>query len=593
MARAHDPLRLLDLRRPLTDEEDRVLADACRDILAQYRATVARAGLLDPLSARARRAFLHLGGDSARPSASLKDYDSEHWGPFLGVSTEGSAAAAIRDAALQSPKIRALPARQTPAPLVVGVAVDAERLGGVGEVAVGPDEYAHVWLACVDRVLVTTNIGTRVNVRFYRREPRVVVRGDRAGTLRRAKEELVAAFRPFVDTPDGKPRPLTVFVDIPRFVRMTVPRKRRVLTELAEFVASGGAAGRRRAPKGQRLGLAVWVGRGLAGKNATIDAIDLAASAGIGEVLVDGVVRKSADAAVSLAGLLDYFEPGIVGPLLRRAEGKKVRLRPANVPDADTIARAIWVALATARSMGANLGKYGCFPLTRAETGRVVELVQGWLQHWSAAPVFFVDQGLIREGAVDVERDLPRGIEAWLETVAKHGVRVVLIDTVDKSTGRSLLKTSAHDTRGYLSLRQIERVERRARTLGVKVLWAGGLRLSDAFALGKLRVFGIYVTTAAATTVAAVGSYANDPGLAGVKQPTLEAVLRAKILLEAGFLSASLEGDAGSNLAATAERLLTAVESGDTASINDLTTALALACRAGWPAHWRRRRKTT
>jgi hypothetical protein len=584
---ARDPLRLLDLKRPLTKEEDRVLAGSCLDILGSYRKAVAHGAASSALRKRARRAFLHLGGDPARSTGSLKDYDHNRYGPFLGVSDEGSAAAAIREAGFESPKVRALAKPGQRTPLVVGLGLDAERLGGVGEVAVGPEEYADVWLECVDRVLVTTNIGTRVNLRVYRREPRVVLKSGDAKAMAAAKAAIAEAFKPFVETPDKQPRPLTVLVDIPRYVRMTTRQKRAALAKLARFVTSGQAAGARRAPDGQVLGLTAWVRGGLPGKDEALAAIDLASSAGMDVVVLDGVKRKTADAAISLAGLLDYFAPGIVGPLLRRAAEKRVRLRAANLPDTDTIARSIWVALTTARNMGVNLGKYGCFPLTLAEIDHVVEQVQSWLPAWSAAPVFFVDQGLMRAGAVDVERDLPRGLEAWLDTVAAHGVRVVLIDTVDKATGRRLLKKSADDRTGYLTARQIARVEAHARNVGIKALWAGGFRLRDAFAMGQLGVFGIYVTSAAATTIPVGGSYVRDPALAGVKEPSKEAVIRTKILLEAGFLSSRLAGDAGGSIASAAATLLASLDAPEPRTVAADTAALARICVKGWQRHWK------
>src|SRR5262249_32689489 len=162
----------------------------------------------------------------------------------LGVSDEGSAAGAIRDAALESPKVQALPKGESATPLVVGVAVDAERLGGIGEITVGPEEYADIWLACIDRILMTTNVGTRVNLRAYRRPPRVKRTRPGKRDLERAKQEIAAAFRPFVETPDGRPRPLTVLVDIPRRASMTSVRRKAALQELAQFVRSGKAAGR-------------------------------------------------------------------------------------------------------------------------------------------------------------------------------------------------------------------------------------------------------------------------------------------------------------------------------------------------------------
>jgi hypothetical protein len=574
---------------PLTPEEDRAVARSCLDILTSYRAAVATGAAPAELRTRARDAFLHVGGDPARSTCSLKDYDHHRYGPFLGVSDEGSAAAAIREAGFESPKVRALahPAQRTP--LVVGLGLDAERLGGVGEVAVGPEEYSDIWLECVDRVLVTTNIGTRVNVRVYRREPRVLLRGGDARAIAEARTAIAEAFKPFVETPDKRPRPLTVLVDIPRYVKMTTKQKTAALAKLARFVASGDAAGTKGAPDGQVLGLAAWVRGGLPGKAEALAAIDLASSAGLPVVIVDGVKRKAADAAISLAGLLDYFPPGIVGPLLRRAKAKRVRLRAANLPDTDTIARSIWVGLTTARNMGANLGKYGCFPLTLAEIDHVVEQIQSWLPAWSAAPVFFVDQGLMRAEAVDVERDLPRGIEAWLDTVAKHGVRVVLVDSCDKATGRRLLKASSTDKVGYLTAGQIARVDAHARGLGIKALWAGGFHVRDAFTMGKLGVFGIYVTSAAATTIPVGGSYVRDPALAGVKEPSKEAVLRTKTLLEAGFLASRLAGDAGAAIERTAARLLASLNNvpPEPTTIAADTVALADACIKGWRRHWK------
>jgi len=571
----------------MTDAQARAFAGDCLKVLASYRKAVARGQASAALRTQAREAFLHLGGDPARSTASLKDYDHERYGPFLGVSDEGSAAPAIREAGYASPKVRALPRGEKASPFIVGLALDAERLGGVGEVAVGPEEYADIWLECVDRVLVTTNVGTRVNMRTYRREPRIPLMTGDAKALADAKTAIAAAFKPFVDTPDAKPRPLTVLIDIHNKSTMDDAQKLAAMAELTSYVASGAAAGAKwkKAPAGQKLGLVVWPRLGPTGRDQTFAAIDLASRAGLDLVVIDGVKRKAADASISLAGLLDYFPAGIVGPLVRRAKERKVTIRAANLPDTDTIARSIWVSLTTARSMGANLGKYGCFPLTLAEIDHVVEQVQSWLPWWSAAPVLFVDEGVMQVGSVDVEHDLPRGLEAWLDTVASHGVRVVLIDTVNKSTARRLLKKTRDDTSGYLTLEQITRVEQYARSKGIKALWAGGFHLRDAYDLGRLGVFGIYVTTAAATTIPVVGSYVRDPALAGVKEPSKAAVLRTKVLLEAGFLSAKL-GARGAGIERQAQALLAAQDAGDAKAAEQSTAALATACVSGWKDYW-------
>jgi hypothetical protein len=593
-----DCLPLLGVDRMLTAEEDRALAHACRQTLTDYRKVVIVGVPSAKLATCARRALLHLGGDPARSGASVKHYDHIRYGPFLGVSDEGSAAGQIREAAFDSPKVRALPKTLGRTPLAVGVAVDAERLGGIGEVAVGPDEYARVWLEAVDRLLITTNIGTRVNMRVYRREPLVVISRDTPEATNTAKAEIVAAFKPFIETPNKRPRPLTVFIDIPRYARIRPARKREMLSELVEFVSSGEAAGagKKTAPPNQQLGLATWVRLGPSGRDEAIAAIDLAASVGMRVVVLDGVKRKAADRAVSLAGLLEYFPPGLVGPLLRHAAKRNIQIRTANLPDTNTIARSTWVGLTTARNFGAHLGKYGCFPLTRSETDHVVGHIQAWLSDWSPAPVFFVDQGLLREGGVDVKHDVARGLRYWLQTVAAHSVRVVLIDTVDKATGKRLLKRFSKDNMGFLGPSQVRKAEALAHKLGIKVLWAGGLDLRDVYFMGKLGVFGIYVTSAAATTIPVSGSYTHDPALAGLKEPSKEEVLRTKIILEAGFLCTRLVKDLAAKIEDLAEKLLEAYENRYKRAVATHTPALASACEAGWHAYWKtlaiKRKKT-
>jgi hypothetical protein len=123
--------------------------------------------------------------------------------------------------------------------------------------------------------------------------------------------------------------------------------------------------------------------------------------------------------------------------------------------------------------------------------------------------------------------------------------------------------------------------------LGVKVLWAGGLGLRDAFEMGKLGVFGIYVTSAAATTIPVAGSYIRDPSLAGLKEPSKEAVLRTKTLLEAGFLSGRLGDSAAARLKRLAEVLLAAHHAKDAGAVKKHSETLASACITGWRAYWK------
>ena len=70
------------------------LADACRGRSIDYRRRCRRQRNARAHRTRARRRFCISGAIRRAPSASLKDYDHARYGPFLGISDEGSAAAA-------------------------------------------------------------------------------------------------------------------------------------------------------------------------------------------------------------------------------------------------------------------------------------------------------------------------------------------------------------------------------------------------------------------------------------------------------------------------------------------------------------------
>jgi hypothetical protein len=472
----------------------------------------------------ARRAMAVLGGQAEPTLETLADYDHRRFGPLLGVSDEGSATAAIRHGALASPKCAALGRR---VPLTVGVAHDAERLGAVGEVAVGPDEYAAIRLACRGRLLTTTNVGTRVNLRHFLAPPEVRVRpGPTEPAVAAAVEHLKERFAPFVRTPSGRPRPLTVLV---RFAPKAPARQRRdVLRRLQEAVAAGDFC----KPKFHRLGLLVELTRTGAGRlTEARSGIDLAADCGVAEVALDGSGR----AAVARAGLLNTFEPDELAEVLGYAAGRKVRVGPPLRVDPQTTARHVWTGLSVARNMGFELGKYGLVPLTFEEQKEVIARVQYWFPHWCAAPVYYLDHPLVTATDVYHGDRLDKGIRRWLDMVAKLKVRVVLIDTAEKAEGRRLLKDAWDDARGFLTAGQVIALTAHAERIGVKVLWAGGITLPQAYEFGLMRVFGVYVTSAAAGPGPVGTKYRRDPYLAGSREPQAEAVARVKLLLEAGF----------------------------------------------------------
>jgi hypothetical protein len=523
--------------KALSSRDERRLYDAHRAILRAYRALVGSGA--EPgksWQAPADAALRYLGGDSDQHSRSLKHYDHHRYGPFLGVSDDGDSAEVIRRAALDSPKARALGKTE---PLTVGVALDAERLGGVGEVPVGPDEFADIWRECIDRTLLTTNVGGRAHLWLYRLTPIVTIAdGDSDAALTKAKAGLAEAFKPFLKTPDGKARQLTAFVEFPLHTERPLEQQQTLLAALQHYVQSGEVT----APRVHHLGLSVRVGWETKGADAAIRAIDLAQATGTGTVGIDGVVRKEADRVGSFPGLLNYLPPADVARVLSHAEARKIRVRPRRQVDPDTVARSIWSTLNTARAMGLDLGKYGLFPLTLEECDIVVGLIQQWFPDWSAAPVYYVDQPVTYRTRVYDGNDRAAGLEAWLKMVATHKVKVVLIDTVDKAEGWKMLRDGESKDKGLLDEKEIARLSALGEKLGIKVLWAGGITLAQADRFGKLGVFGIYVTTAAAASIAVTKKYEHDRALPASKRPSYRGVLDVKTILEAGYLGERLKG---------------------------------------------------
>jgi hypothetical protein len=522
--------RIRRIRRSMT-RDDYPLSDAYREVLREYRALASSTkepGLRwRPL---VREALGFLGGQGDRHTSSLVDYDHIRLGPFLGISDEGDAARTIRRAAFATPKAQAIGAKRSP--ISIGIALDAERLGSIGEVPVGPDEFAHIWRECVGRTLMTTNVGSRVNLRLYRQQALVTIPSGKDGVvLKLAKTALAAAFKPFLEAPGG-PRPLEVFVEFEFGSGRSAKEQRRFLKALRDYVRRGRIA----RPKIHHMGLSVRIGWDKKGLGTALRAVDLASSAGIDRVSVDGVVRKEADRVVSQPGLLNYLPPQLVTVLIKHARSKGVSVRAINQVDSDTVAREIWAGLNTARAMGLDLGKYGLFPLSLEECDSVVGQVQRWFPDWSAAPVFYVDQGIVSRSRVYVGADTAKGIEAWLRIVAKHKVRIVLIDTVDKSQGWRILKSDA-DPKGILSSGQIAKLSALGRQLGINVLWAGGITLQQAYEFGRLGVFGIYVTTAASKPAPVTSEYEHDPELAAEKRPTFAGIVNVETLLGGGYLA--------------------------------------------------------
>ena len=473
-------------------------------------------------------AIMSLGGVADPSSISLRDYNHALYGPFLGVSDEGSAVHNIRRAALTSPKVKAL---GHATPIQVGVAHDAERLAAVGEVAVGPEEYRDIILGGQGSILTTTNVGTRLNLRYYKMRPIVrIPKGDTGDAIRVGLRKIKELVDPFMHAPGGKPRLLTILAYFDRKTPFT--KRLAILKDLNEAMAKGEFCN----PKWHKLALladVAWGQRGLRIAKATVD---LAREAGILEVALQGEVRWEAENKISMPGLLNYFRPQHLSDLLDYARRNKVKVSPKNLVDPDTVARNVWASLQSARGMGLHLGKYGLFPLTLEESGEIMGLIQRWFSNWAAAPAFYIDFPHLSESAVYTEGDIVRATKRWLSIVSRHKIPIVLLDTADKDRGRKLLKNGPSDRVGIFTLGQITDIDRYASKRGIRCLWAGGVTLLQAFELGKLRLFGIYVTTSAAKIRPVSKRYARDPMLAAEREPTFHGVYRTKLILEAGFL---------------------------------------------------------
>jgi len=560
---------------------------AWREVLHLYEDVVTRTGKDAPapeckgfadLKQLARRAFAALGGMAEPVLASLRDYDNTTYGAYLGVSDEGRVAERIRDAFLKSPKALA---HGKPEPLVVGCAVDAERLGGAGEVPVVPDEYCDIQLACVGRVLTTTNVGTRVNARYYNDPPAFTVyQPEKAAAIKAAEAKAKALLAPYLHPPGGKPVPVTLFVSFGHPVEP--PTQLAVLEQLKEEMQLGKFCD----PSVHRLGLLVRAPRGSLGPEAVRHGLALAAETGLGEVAVNGVLRGEAQERISMPGLLNFFDKTTANKLWADAEPKRIVLRAWKAVDVDSVARNTWTSLLAARNAGLYLGKYGMLPLTLPEADYVIGKIQSWFEDWSAAPAIYVDCPTVTQYRC-YDEEAGEAVRAWLDVAHTHKVAVVLIDTADKSRGRKLLKDSPEDEVGILSETEIRELDQYARNLGIKALWAGGISAAQAYRFGKMGVFGIYTTTSTARKVAVSGDYTHDQSMPNEKEPTYRGVCRVALLLQAGFLQDRLEslGDSvtAAHVAREAKELLALQpESSPEEQERDVQRQLAQSLQSAW-----------
>jgi hypothetical protein len=511
----------------------------------------------------------------------LDEYDRDTFGPLLAVSDEGSAAPAIARAAYGSAKARALARADA---MSLGMVIDGERMTSAGEAPIGPEEYEALMSSAFGRTLCSTNVGVRVNTRLYRLLPEFALVSE--GEIESAWiAEVMAAFNPFINTPDKRPRPLTVRI---RVAAGTTPER---LKDLFGKLEAGRAQFGLASSVIHRFGLLLSFDheiRSQADKDEIVRLMDGAAGAGFFELAVDGEPLVAARQRLMLPSLLNIIEQTSVKSLLDAARQRRVELRYRYQTDAESAARTIWTGLQAARSFGFTAGKYGMVPLMLEEQQIVVERVSRWMKGWTAIPAFYADMVLVTQDDIYEESRCVEAAFLWMDKVAAAGAKMILIDCPDRVSPRHLVRDpQAKDSKGVLTLEQIIEIDRRAVELGLKALWSGGLTARQAFSLAAKKVFGLFSTSATASKIAVQGGLVQDPQLAVEGEPTEDGVRRVHAAIGCGFLSAALKGELAHEIEDCGLKLLDAIDAG-----KGLAEALAASDDAlgrGWKAHWEAR----
>jgi hypothetical protein len=464
--------------------------------------------------------------ESQRPAekALLAEYDSNRYGPLFAVSDEGSAGPAVLNAALWSAKAAA----GASSPFKLGVILDGERMTSAGEVPIGPPEYAALSAAAAGQLLLTTNIGTRINVRLTGQLPEFPA-------LENSAESVIGVFHQFLDTPDRRPRPLTVRLHVD-------PTD---CTRLAALIGKLDEA-RRKGEIGpadaHQLSVLISFQEEIA-SDAQLEQseaiIAAAAELGIPEVAIDGAPLSYARRRWGAQGLLNVLSIAAANRLLKFATARGVRLTPRYQIDVESAARTIWTGLEAARVNRFDAGKYGLLPLTLEEQGQVIELITRWTGGWTAIPAFYVDTPLVTATEVLDVAQCEVAARRWLKAARGAGATTVLFDAPDRVNPRRLVR-GKDSPDGVLTPDQIEALRDYGELLGLKILWSGGITAAQAFDLARRRVFGIFSTSSTAAKIAVTAQFEQDPRMAAENEPTEFGVRRMHAIIQGGFLSSRM-----------------------------------------------------
>ena len=516
------------------------------------------------------------------PSKALEQYDHARFGPVLGVSDEGSAARHVVEAAYKSAKARAI---GRPGPMSVGVIIDGERMGSAGEVPIGPPEYDKVLAQAVGNTFCTTNVGVRVNTRLHQPLPELRV-ADAEADEQAWLDAIFERFKPFVHTPDGKPRPLTVRL------RTESEQCREALRRLVPKLEAGRAEGKLASEDLHRLSFLIVFTDPITTPERIDDVgglMSLAAELGVPEVAIDGDLLDAARRRLSIQGLLNVLEPETARRLLAEAEQLGVRLVYHFEVDPETAARTVWTGLDSAYRNGLTAAKYGLFPLDLEDMEYVVRHIQRWMADWTPIPAFYVDTALVTDGDIYEPDRCVEAARTWMDMVSANGGKVVLVDAPDRIDPHRLLKKGGPNDKGVLSMDDLATLLEHSRKVGLRVLWSGGVSAEEAYELGKLEVFGFFTTGSTARVIPVGHTLERDAMLASEKEPTELGVRRIHGLAGAGFLHSRLAGhdaELAGEIDSRARDLIGAGTEGEAceAALGALDETLGQA----WKLHWAR-----
>lgn len=517
---------------------------------------------------------------------SLSAYDSDQFGPLLGVSDEGSAIPEILRAARDSAKAVVAGSHEAH---VLGLIVDGERMTSGGEAPIGPGQYLELQsVAAGGHAYCTTNVGIRVSARTDRPFPEIPVADTDVTTL---ADRVVELFTPFVKTPDGKPRPLLVRLSVPPSPDASWSNVRGCVEEIVRRRRLGAVG----PADMHRLGLlAIFDGTIGAAQVALVERlVDLAAELGIPHVAIDGRLVAAAQARMGVQGVLNLLAPADARRLLAYSAERDVELSPRYTVDETSAAVGVWTGMQTARQFGLAGAKYGMTPLTFREQEHVVGSVQSWAE-LTAIPAFYADTPFVTEREVYLSDEAGRALQIWLDMVAGKGTEIVLVDCPDRippridqpgNEGPRPLVRSDHAPRGVFTLGEIGELTAHAGQLGIRILWSGGITRQAAFELGRHRVFGIFTTSSTARQIPVGNVLVADPQLPAEGEPSYQGVRQVHALLQAGFLCTALDDRTLAGEIEAAARPVMDISFGEP-EFPELLAALDASLALGWKHHW-------